>query len=270
MRMLLSAVLAVAVLALATCPASAQDTIPNDVTVTFTVCLDGTGDGTSAGAVCVIGSDPVIGEWGTGVDMTNTEGNLWTVDVVFPAGSTAAVDYKYKKDACSTWMDGGNFALPLPTDGTTSVVLDPDSWNRVSPIGCGLAQTLSAEKTVCFQVCLDGVERTGDTCVIGNVAILGSFGTGLSMNGVGQNLMQRCVTFPAGTALPIEYKFQVDGCTTWESLTDDPFANRVLDLSDASPETQTVTSVWNNGDGNCDAVPETVSSWGTVKARFQQ
>lgn len=268
MRVLLPAVFAVAFLAMAVNPASAQETIPNDVTVSFTVCLEGTGDGTSSGAVCVIGNAAAIGSWGTGVDMTNTEGNLWQVDVVFPSGTDAAVEYKYKKDACSDWEGSGNRMITLPTDGSTTMVLDADSYNQVTPIGCGLAETLATEHTVCFQVCLDGVEHTGSSCVIGNVAALGSFGTGLELTQIGPNLFQRCVTFPAGTSLPIEYKFQVDDCATWESLSEDPFANRVLDLTEASPSPMTVPSVWNNGEGSCDAVPAVDTSWGVMKARF--
>lgn len=275
MRTLFSAVLTIAVLAMIAAPASAQETTPNDVTVTFTVCLEGTGEGTSNGAVCVTGGAEVLGDWGnsqttTPPDLTNSEGSLWTVDVTFPTGTPTTVEYKYKKDGCSDWEQSGNRTLTLPTDGSTTMVQDPDSFNQVTPIGCGLAATLSTEKTVCFQVCLDGVDHTGGSCVIGNIALLGGFTNGLPLVEIGQNLYQHCVTFPAGTTLPIEYKFQVDDCTTWESLTDDPFANRVLDLTDASPAMQTVTSVWNNGDGNCSVVSDEVSTWGTVKARYEQ
>ena len=275
MRALFSALFCVALIAMHGAPASAQDTIPNDVTVTFTVCLEGTGDGTSAGPVCVIGAPAILGDWGNGAEtppaMTNTEGSLWTVDVTFPAGTDALVEYKYRKDDCSDWEGGDNRSFTLPTDGSTTLTLDADSFNRVSPIGCGLSQTTSEDKTICFQVCLEGISFTGDPCVIGNIPELGEWGTGLSMVQIGPDLYQKCMTFPAGSSVPLDmqYKFQINDCVDFEVLPSGPFDNREHQLTVDSPAVETLVSVWEDGPGTCSTVSGDEDSWGTVKARYR-
>ncbi|HKK73255.1 MAG TPA: carbohydrate-binding module family 20 domain-containing protein [Candidatus Krumholzibacteria bacterium] len=270
MRSMLSALTAIALCALALTPASAQDTIPNDVTATFTVCLEGAGG--SVGDVCITGGADVLTNWGSGVTMTNVEGDLYTVDVIFPAGTAATVEYKYRREDCVDWENDPNRSITLPTDGTATVEQEPESFNRFTPIGCGLSGATTEDKTVCFQICLDGVAYTGDSCVIGNIDALGSWETGLVLEQVGVDVWQTCVTFPAGTGVPldIQYKFQIDDCTFWETIDEDPFTNRTLELTADSPAVQTVDSVWENGDGFCGGPVDTDDeSWGTVKSRYR-
>jgi hypothetical protein len=250
------------------CTAAAQETVPNDVTATFIVCLEGTG---TTGDVCITGNNTALTDWGNGVTMTNTEGDIWTVDVVFPAGTPAAVEYKYRRNACEDWENDPNRQLTLPTDGTDAITVDPESFNRVAPIGCGFSAPLDQDVTVCFQVCLEGVAYMGDNCVIGNIPALGEWGTGLTMRQVGPDLFQRCLTFPAGTLVPMEiqYKFQKDNCTEWESVGGGPFDNRMLTLTASSPVAQTIRSPWSDGPSTCTAVANDQQSWSTLKSNFR-
>jgi hypothetical protein len=236
--------------------------LPNAVDVKFTLCMSGT---PTNGAPCVIGSVPQIGTWGTGVNMTNVSGDLYTVTITWPAGSNPYFEYKFKSDGCSNWEGVGNRVVTLPTDGTTTVNLATDSFNN-APLGCNLGQTLSAAKTVCFQVCLSGQTTNGAPCVIGNVPELGAWGTGVNMTLVGADLYQACITFPAGTPIPqnLEYKFKKDGCGTWESV-----GNRTLTVDNSSPSEQTLTSTWDNGTAVCAPVAVEPASWSSVKASYR-
>jgi hypothetical protein len=236
--------------------------LPNDIAVKFTMCMSGTA---TSGPPCVIGSAAQIGTWGSGVPMTNVSGDLYETTVVFPAGSNPAFEYKYKSDACNNWEFVGNRLVTLPTDGTATVNLNADSFNN-APLGCNLGQTLSADKSVCFQVCMDvgGPQGTG-LCVIGSPSQLTSWGAGVTMTEIGPSLFQACVTFPAGTPLQsIEYKFKKDGCSTWESV-----ANRVLAIDNNTPAEQTITDSWENGTGACAAVGTHHSSWGELKLLYR-
>ncbi len=89
--------------------------LPNDVAVTFSLCMSGE---PFTGAPCVIGSDPAIGNWGTGVPMTQIDGDLHEVTVVFPAGSNPSFEYKFKNNDCVDWESADNRPVTLPTDGT--------------------------------------------------------------------------------------------------------------------------------------------------------
>ncbi len=240
--------------------------LPNDVAVTFTLCMSGTGTNAPP---CVIGSAPEIGTWGTGVAMTNSSGELWNVTVTFAAGSNPSFEYKYKSDGCNNWEFVGNRSVTLPTDGTTTVNLGADSFNN-APIGCGLGQTLAADKQVCFQVCMDtggggpGALDTG-ICVIGSASQIGSWTTGVDMALISPGLYQACITFPAGLPFQtVEYKYKKDGCSTWEGT-----ANRSITLDNGTPPSQTVTNSWENGTGACAAVPTHRKTWGSLKVLYR-
>jgi len=237
--------------------------LPNDVDVTFTMCMSGT---PTAGDPCVIGSAPEIGSWVTGVNMVpeGSDPELWTVTVTFAAGSNPNFEYKYKADACATWEFVGNRLVSLPTDGTTTVVLGVDSFNN-APIGCGLGTTLDAPKEVCFQVCLESVMWTGGTCVIGSTAELTNWTTGVAMTEISPSLFEVCVTWPAGTPIQtVEYKFKKDDCGTWEGV-----PNRTVDLNNDSPATQTIFHTFDDTPGTCGVVSVEPSSWGHVKGMYR-
>ena len=238
------------------------DVLPNDVTVSFTMCL---GVDTSAGDVCVIGSAAEIGAWGTGVTMTDGGGGLYTVDVVFAAGANPSFEYKYQKDGCSAWESVPNRLVTLPTDGTANVVLDPDGWDN-QPVGCGLGDVLAEDKTVCFQICLSEVGTTGMVCAVGNIPELDNWGTGILAVDVAADLYQACIVLSAGSPMPIniEYKFKKDGCETWESV-----GNRLLTVDNSSPAAQTLTHNWDDGPGACAPVAVENAAWGTLKGMYR-
>ena len=233
--------------------------LPNNVDVKFTMCMSGT---PTNGAPCVIGGAAPIGNWGTGVTMTNVSGELWTVTVTFPAGSNPAFDYKYKSDGCTNWESVNNRSVVLPTNGTTLVNLAPDSFNN-APLGCNLAP-LNADKHVCFELCMAGVQAA-PVCVIGSGPELTNWGAGVAMTQIGTDLYQACVTYLAGSPIQnVEFKYKKDGCSTWESV-----SNRTLTIDNSSPASQTISNTWENGPGSCAPVGAQRSTWGKLKSLYR-
>ncbi|MFO7653502.1 MAG: carbohydrate-binding module family 20 domain-containing protein [Candidatus Krumholzibacteriia bacterium] len=241
---------------------SVVDVLPNDIQVAFTLCLSGEA---SAGDVCVTGSGATLTEWGSGVALTTADGQLYEGTVTFPAGSNPAFEYKYRKDGCASWEGVGNRTVALPTDGTTSVTLAPDSWNN-APIGCGLGDVLDADRIVCFQLCMADVGYTGGVCVIGSAAQIGNWSAGETMSHLGGELYQFCTIFPQGAPIPmtVEYKFQKDDCTTWESV-----GNRMLVIDNSSPADQVVTHSWDDGPGICQPVGASATTWSSLKELYR-
>ncbi|MCP4573489.1 MAG: hypothetical protein GY838_14120 [bacterium] len=238
------------------------DVTPNDIDVTFTICMEGVA---TAGPVCVVGNHAAIGNWSAGAMMTNTYGDVWEATVTFPAGTNPAIEYKFRKDVCTTWEGTANRALLLPTDGTTEMDLLPDTW-EFAPLGCGFGNVLTEDKVVCIQVCMTGVDSNGSICVTGGHDLLTNWGTGVQMAPIGGGLYQACLIFPAGSAYPItaEYKFRKDGCDTWEGT-----ANRAFTVEETSVVEQTLTSAWEDGPGACVPVPSETHSWGSVKGMYR-
>jgi hypothetical protein len=238
------------------------DVLPNDVDVTFTVCMSGEA---FTGGPCVVGSAAEINTWGSGVVMNSLGGDLFEVTVTFLAGGNPSFEYKYQKNSCVDWESVGNRLVALPTDGTTAVVLGTDSWNNL-PMGCGVGDYLTEDKTVCFQVCLDGVDTTGAVCIVGNVAELDGWGAGIPAAMVGPGLYQACVVFPAGSAYPInlEYKSKKDDCNTWEGG-----GNNLFTVDDSIASETTLTHTWEGGAGICAPVGNEDSTWGSLKAQYR-
>jgi len=236
--------------------------LPNDVDVSFSVCMSGE---PTTGDVCVIGSAPEIGSWGTGVNLTNTGGDMWEGTVTFLAGSNPYFEYKFKKDGCTSWESIANRAVTLPTDGTAAVVLETQSWNDL-PMGCGNETYLTEDKVVCIQVCLSDVLTDGGVCVTGSLAELTNWGDGLPMVLIGPNLYQACLVFNAGTLIPVnfEFKFKKDGCATWESV-----GNRTFTVDNSLPQETDLVYGWDDGPINCGPVDAQDSSWGSLKSMFR-
>ena len=220
----------------------------------------------TSGDVCIIGSDPALGSWVTGVTMNNDSGDLYGVTVIFPAGSNPTFEYKYQKDGCTTWESVPNRVVTLPTDGTAFYPIpDPDSWNNL-PLGCGLGDVLAEDKEVCFQVCLTGVGTSGGVCAVGNIPELDNWGYGTPAVEIATDLYQTCIILPAGSPMPIniEYKFKKDDCATWEGV-----PNRLLTIDNSSPASQTLTHTWDDGAGACEPVAVEEAAWGTLKGMYR-
>jgi len=113
---------------------SSQVVTQQDVTVTFTVCLPDSID--SFFDVCVTGSHPSLTDWGFGILMPrpcpDVQAKLWSVDVLFPAGSDPFVEYKYKKDDCQTWESTWNHSFTID-DSAPTQVLPADVWEYLAP-----------------------------------------------------------------------------------------------------------------------------------------
>ena len=237
--------------------------LPNDVDVTFEICLSGE---VTTGSVCVIGSAAEIGNWGVGVDLVSMGGDLYEGTVTFLAGSNPAFEYKYKKDGCNTWEGVGNRFVTLPTDGSTTYAIPQvDSWNNL-PMGCGMGTGLSEDKVVCFQVCLAGSVTTGGVCVTGNLPELTIWGDGLAMTEIAPDLYQACLVFPAGTAIPLnlEFKYKKDDCLTWESV-----GNQFFTVDDSIATESTLLHSWDDLGGVCAPVGVENSSWSAAKALYR-
>jgi len=228
----------------------ATDPITGEVEVHFTLCMSGIDP---VGTVCLSGSPPELGEWGTGVTMSSLDQELWQATVVFPIGTESHVEYKYRRNNCEVYETGLNRMLDLPVDGTAEVELPPDSFERISPLLCGFTEPLDHGVTVYFQVCLAGVPNSGDVCVVGSVPELGGWGDDVAMTDLGGNLWQAYITFPAGQLVPLDlqYKFKKDDCATWEILPAGNSVNRLLTIDDKSPETIVSRSSWEDGAGEC-------------------
>ncbi len=238
------------------------DVLPNDVDVVFQLCMSGE---VTTGVPCVIGSAAEIGTWGTGVNMTSLGGDLYAVTVTFAAGGNPSFEYKYKKDGCSSWESADNRVVTLPTDGTTAVTLDSDSWNNL-PMGCGMGDTLAEDKVVCLQVCVAEVGTSGGVCAVGNIPELDNWGFGTPAVEIAPGLYQACIVFPAGTAIPlnVEYKFKKDDCGTWESV-----GNRLLTVDNSLDAETTLSHNWDDGNGGCDTVDADNASFGTIKSMYR-
>lgn len=238
------------------------DVLPNDVDVTFTLCMSGE---PHTDVPCVIGSASEIGTWGTGVNMTSLGGDLYEVTVTFLAGGNPSFEYKFKKNGCVDWEGVGNRLVTLPTDGTTAVTLDADSWNNL-PMGCGLGDVLTEDKVVCFQVCLDGVDNNGGVCIVGNIPELDSWGMGIPAQMIGPGLYQVCVVFQAGRPFPInvEYKAKKDDCTSWEGGD-----NHLFTVDNSVASETTLTHTWEGGAGQCAPVGNEDSSFSALKAQYR-
>jgi hypothetical protein len=114
-----------------------------DILVTFHLCLSAGAE--TSGDVCVTGNHAELTNWGGGVPMQLScqlmSPKLYEVSVLFPAGSNPYVEYKYKKDGCQTWEDGGNHSFVMPTSARPLFIdLPEDGWNWVQP-DCPICST---------------------------------------------------------------------------------------------------------------------------------
>ncbi|MFH1690899.1 MAG: carbohydrate-binding module family 20 domain-containing protein [Candidatus Eisenbacteria bacterium] len=100
-----------------------------DVTVTFHMCLPTAVE--SSGEICVTGNHAELTSWGSGVVMEQecpgVSPRMFVVDVLFAAGSNPSVQYKFRKDACTTWEGTGNHTFAIDDAGAT-MDLALDSW----------------------------------------------------------------------------------------------------------------------------------------------
>lgn len=108
--------------------------LAQDVTVTFTLCL--TEGVETAGNVCVVGAGDELGNWSAGIVMNQpcpvVSPKLYSVDVMFLAGSNPYREYKYQKDDCTTWEGTGNHSFNID-DSMPTMTLPIDGWEWNTP-----------------------------------------------------------------------------------------------------------------------------------------
>lgn len=85
---------------------------------------------------CVIGSVSQLGNWGTGVTLTQIGPQSYQACVEFPAGTPVPlnVEYKYKKDGCNTWESVGNRSFTVDNGNPPETTLH-DTWDN-QPLEC--------------------------------------------------------------------------------------------------------------------------------------
>lgn len=130
---------------------------------------------------------------------------------------------------------------------------------------------LGQDVTVTFTLCLtEGVTTDGDVCVIGAGDELGNWGAGIVMNQpcpeISPNLYMADVTFLAGSNPYREYKYQKDGCATWEGT-----GNHSFTIDDSMPMMTLPIDGWEWNTPDCPdcASPVEEATWTTIKALYR-
>lgn len=109
-----------------------------------------------------------------------------------------------------------DFVVTDLTDNTTYAPVR-DQANNPAPLTYPVTNVLPNDVEAYFVVCMSGEPTSGPPCLIGSVPALGSWVTGVPMIQVGPELYYASVVFPAGSNPYFEYKYQKDGCSSWES-----------------------------------------------------
>ena len=107
-----------------------------NVDVTFYLCMPPDGDPEYMAdplGVCLTGDHAEITNWGSGVAVSQPCPGLspqfYTVTVPFLAGGNPVVEYKYRRNDCADWENGGNHVITI--DDSSPVYLVPwvDHWS---------------------------------------------------------------------------------------------------------------------------------------------
>ncbi len=134
-----------------------------------------------------------------------------------------------------------DFTVTDLTDGTTFTAIN-DQAGHTDPLTYNIVDVLPVDVAVTFTMCLSGETTSGAPCVIGSAAVIGAWGTGVTMNQVDGDLYDVTVTFPAGSNPNFEYKYKKDGCNSWEGA-----ANRAVSLpTDGTAAVALAHDSWNN------------------------
>ena len=125
-----------------------------EVLVYFRICLPPEGHPDyelDPGNVCVTGDAVPLTEWGNGVLMVRPcpgySPLYYEVGIPFPAGSSPAIQYKYRKNDCETWEWVGNRNATI--DDTSASYLIPwvDHWNNYEGDDCPLCGVATESTT---------------------------------------------------------------------------------------------------------------------------
>jgi len=110
--------------------------LSQDVTVRFHLCLP-TGVETT-GDICVTGDHAEITNWGNGTGpmvqpCPSASPGLYQIEITFFAGGNPFVNYKYRKDGCETWEDGGNHQVLIDDTESFFDIAWVDGWSWMTP-----------------------------------------------------------------------------------------------------------------------------------------
>lgn len=125
-----------------------------DVMVYFRICLPPMEDpeyNADPMGVCVVGSTTELTSWGAGVPMVQPcSGDsplYYEVGILFAAGGSPAIEYKYKWNDCIDWESVGNRMVTIDDSGPTFIVPWVDHWNNYVGDDCPLCGIGTEEST---------------------------------------------------------------------------------------------------------------------------
>ena len=202
-----------------------------DVMVTFSV--DMSFVETIADTVWIAGD---FNDWaGNLISLENNGNNIYTIYIVFPAGSHHYHEFKFINGAEWESIDNRSFMLD---DSSEFQMLDLMYFNNIMP-----TDFTQQDVTVYFSVDMNAVTTIADT-----ISLAGDFNTWqVGVNIMGDDDMDGIYTasilFPSGTLKHQEYKF-VNG-NEYESI-----ENRVLMIDDSETEQHLDTVYFNNEEVN--------------------
>jgi hypothetical protein len=114
-----------------------------DVDVTFYLCMPPEGDPEYMAdplGVCLTGDHAEITNWGSGVAMSqpcpDVSGRFYTVTVKFFAGGNRVVQYKYRRNDCNDWENGGNHQITIDDSAPIYLVPFVDHWSYYAGDDC--------------------------------------------------------------------------------------------------------------------------------------
>lgn len=129
-------------------------TLQRDVMVYFRLCLPPEGDpdyDPAPGGVCVTGSTSELTSWGGGVQMVRpcevASPRYYEVGILFAAGGSPYIEYKFRKNDCQNWESVGNRGVTIDDSGPTFIIPWVDHWNNYVGDDCPLCGIGTEEST---------------------------------------------------------------------------------------------------------------------------
>jgi hypothetical protein len=190
-------------------------------------------------------------------------GTLYYKTDLVPTESATAMYYQgdvggndeYKADvpqyalAGAAWVEVRVVFTDLTDNSEYTDVKDQSSQGP--PQRYTITNVLPNNVNVTFTMCMSGTSTTGAACVVGDAAVLNSWGAGVTMTNVSGELWNVTVTFPAGSNPAFQYKYQSNACTNWEWV-----GNRFVTLpTDGTTAVNLVPDSFNNAPLGCNLAP---------------
>jgi len=122
-----------------------------------------------------------------------------------------------------------------------------DQNGQGPPQRYNITNVLPNAVNVTFTMCMSGTPTNGAPCVIGDAAVIGAWGAGVTMTNVSGELWNVTISFPAGSNPAFQYKYKADGCTNWEWV-----GNRLVTLpTDGTTAVNLAPDSFNNAPLGC-------------------